>query len=100
MPLLQEERLLGLRRYLGFGTLSGKRFERYRSGSLTLWLASDGAIRHVSASVNSYAIPVCIDFRRPDPQGPARAHAPLSYPMEPRGIEPLTFWLPARRSPS
>ena len=41
--------------------------------------------------------------------GKGRRGAPLSYDfplnhpvcgVEPRGIEPLTFWLPARRSPS
>lgn len=52
----------GKARYLGIGTIAGKRFERYRSGSLTLWLASDGTIRHVSAFVNSYASPVGIDL--------------------------------------
>ena len=52
----------GKARYLGLGTIAGKRFERYRSGSLTLWLASDGTIRHVSAFVNSYASPVGIDL--------------------------------------
>jgi len=24
----------------------------------------------------------------------------LTHPMEDRGLEPLTFWLPARRSPN
>jgi hypothetical protein len=52
----------GKSRYLGLATIDRARCETYRSGSLTIWLAPDGAIRRVAAYVNSYAKPVRIDL--------------------------------------
>ena len=52
----------GSARFLGIRTIGGRRCETYRSGSLTLSLEAGGAIRRVSALVNSYATPVEIDL--------------------------------------
>ena len=65
----------GTARYLGLRTIGGKRCETYRSGSLTLSLEAGGAIRRVSAFVNSYAKPVEIDLL-------AHARQPITVPAK------------------